>query len=310
MQAANRLKATWKPGPALPAQASFYDHMRKLPSRDTLLVDSKDVDANLASAAQVVRATYLHPYHMHGSVGASCAVADVKAASATVWSPTQGVYPQRDSCAMLLGLPKEKREGDLHARIRLLRHQRRRYGFVRCRADVAGRRPSRARAALAQGRDGVGELWSRLCRRSARRPRSRRQHHRVGLRSLVAYSRRTARIRPAGQSGHRFSGRPPACCLRSAVTGAAADRPAGEWPERRAFVRRRRHQRRFGRHRESSRASACSRASSSLRSGPARSARRIDCRTRSRTNASWTSSPRASRRIRSSTDCVTCAIRD
>ena len=107
IQAADKLKATWKPGPALPAQATFYDHMRKLPSRDTLLVDSKDVDANLASAAQIVRATYLHPYHMHGSVGSSCAVADVKADSATIWSPTQGVYPQRDSCAMVLGMPKE-----------------------------------------------------------------------------------------------------------------------------------------------------------------------------------------------------------
>ncbi len=108
IQAAERLKATWKPGPALPAQASFYDHMRKLPSRDTLLVDSTDVEATLASAAQVVRATYQHPYHMHGSVGSSCAVADVRPESATIWSPTQGVYPQRDSCAMVLGMPKER----------------------------------------------------------------------------------------------------------------------------------------------------------------------------------------------------------
>jgi CO/xanthine dehydrogenase Mo-binding subunit len=104
IQAASRLKVTWKPGPALPAQASFYDYMRKQPSRDTLLVDSKDVDAALAKATQVVRSTYLHPYQMHGSVGSSCAVADVKADSATVWSPTQGVYPQRDSCAMVLGM--------------------------------------------------------------------------------------------------------------------------------------------------------------------------------------------------------------
>ena len=108
LQAANRLKVTWKPGLALPPQATFYDYMRKAPSRDVMLVDSKDVDATLASAAQVVRSTYLHPYHMHGSVGASCAVADVKADSATVWSPTQGVYPQRDSCAMLLGMKPEQ----------------------------------------------------------------------------------------------------------------------------------------------------------------------------------------------------------
>ena len=108
VQAANQLKVTWKPGPALPPQASFYDHMRKQPSRDTFLVDSKDVDATLAKAAQVVRSTYLHPYHMHGSVGASCAVADVKADSATVWSSTQGVYPQRDSCAMVLGMKPQQ----------------------------------------------------------------------------------------------------------------------------------------------------------------------------------------------------------
>jgi CO/xanthine dehydrogenase Mo-binding subunit len=69
-----------------------------------MLVDSGDVEATLAKAARVVRTTYLHPYHMHGSVGASCAVADVKADSATIWSPTQGVYPQRDSCAMVLGM--------------------------------------------------------------------------------------------------------------------------------------------------------------------------------------------------------------
>jgi len=108
IQAAAELTATWKHGPSLPPQASFYDHLRTLPSRDTLQVDSKDVEANLGSAAQVVRATYLHPYQMHGSVGSSCAVADVKADSATIWSPTQGVYPQRDSCAMVLGMPKDK----------------------------------------------------------------------------------------------------------------------------------------------------------------------------------------------------------
>ncbi|MCM3881376.1 MAG: molybdopterin-dependent oxidoreductase [Vicinamibacterales bacterium] len=107
VQAASRLKATWKPGPGLPAQATFHDYMRTRPSRDTLLVDSKDIEAKLASAATVVRATYLHPYHMHASIGASCAVADVKKDGATIWSPTQGVYPQRDSCAMLLGMPRE-----------------------------------------------------------------------------------------------------------------------------------------------------------------------------------------------------------
>src|SRR5215203_3253289 len=108
VQAVSQLKVAWKPAPALPPQATFYDHMRKQPTRDTMLVDSKDVDAALGKAARVLRSTYLHPYHMHGSIGASCAVADVKADSATVWSPTQGVYPQRDSCAMVLGMKPQQ----------------------------------------------------------------------------------------------------------------------------------------------------------------------------------------------------------
>jgi nicotinate dehydrogenase subunit B len=107
IQAANKLKASWKPGVTLPSQADFYNYLRKQPSRDALLVDSKDVDAKMAGAARVVKATYYHPYHMHGSVGTSCAVADVKEKSATIWSPTQGVYPQRDSVATVLGLPRE-----------------------------------------------------------------------------------------------------------------------------------------------------------------------------------------------------------
>jgi CO/xanthine dehydrogenase Mo-binding subunit len=45
---------------------------------------------------------------MHGSVGASCAVADVKPDSATVWSATQSAYPTRSIVAKLLNMPLEK----------------------------------------------------------------------------------------------------------------------------------------------------------------------------------------------------------
>jgi CO/xanthine dehydrogenase Mo-binding subunit len=41
---------------------------------------------------------------MHGSVGASCAVADVKTDGATVWSATQSAYPTRSVIAKLLDL--------------------------------------------------------------------------------------------------------------------------------------------------------------------------------------------------------------
>ncbi len=109
LEAAGQLKVTWTPGTTLPSQAVFYDHLRKQkPVRDTLVVDSEDTEARLAEAATVVEATYLHPYQMHGSIGTSCAVADVSGDRATIWSATQAVYPLRSATAMLLGLPPEK----------------------------------------------------------------------------------------------------------------------------------------------------------------------------------------------------------
>jgi CO/xanthine dehydrogenase Mo-binding subunit len=104
-EAAKILKVAWKPGPGLPAQKDFYDHVRKQPSREVMLVNSKDVDDKLNSASHVLKATYLHPYQAHGSIGSSCAVADVQADRATVWSATQSVYPTRHSVSVLMSLP-------------------------------------------------------------------------------------------------------------------------------------------------------------------------------------------------------------
>jgi nicotinate dehydrogenase subunit B len=108
IQAANKLKVNWTPGAGLPPQRDFYDYLRKQQNtRDTFLVNSKDVDEKLASAAKVVKATYHYPYQMHGSFGSSCAVADVQNGKATIWSPTQAVYPLKTTMAMLLELPPE-----------------------------------------------------------------------------------------------------------------------------------------------------------------------------------------------------------
>ena len=105
VQAASQLKVRWSPGTRLPAQKTFYGSLRKRPSRDVLIINSKDVEQKLAAAPTVVRATYAYPYQMHGSIGASCAVADVKPDHATVWSATQSVYPTRSIVAKLLALP-------------------------------------------------------------------------------------------------------------------------------------------------------------------------------------------------------------
>src|SRR5262249_54935163 len=114
LRAATRLASmgmVWTPGVTLPPQQELYDYMRQQPSRDSYTVlTANTLDPLFDRAASVLRATYLYPYQMHGSVGTSCAVADVRGSgpngTARIWSATQGVYPQRDSVAMVLDIPR------------------------------------------------------------------------------------------------------------------------------------------------------------------------------------------------------------
>jgi nicotinate dehydrogenase subunit B len=109
-QAAAALNVTWSDPATLPDQTTLYTWMLQQPSSDSYTVNSGDTDQTLKTAVTKVSAQYLHPYQMHGSLASSCAVADVQggsgaSATAKIWSATQGVYPQRDSVAMVLGIP-------------------------------------------------------------------------------------------------------------------------------------------------------------------------------------------------------------
>lgn len=108
-KAVEALKVSWSMPAALPAQETLFAWMKQQPTRDNYVVRADGVDDVLKSAERVIEATYYHPYQLHGSMGPSCAVADVKGkgetGAATLWSATQGVYPQRDSVAKILGIP-------------------------------------------------------------------------------------------------------------------------------------------------------------------------------------------------------------
>jgi CO/xanthine dehydrogenase Mo-binding subunit len=107
-QAARRLKAEWTAGRQITDQKTFYQHLHgQKVTRDTMTVDSGDVDKTLAGAAAVVRATYHHPFQMHASIGTACAVADVQGTRATIYSATQAVWPLRSTMATVLGLKPE-----------------------------------------------------------------------------------------------------------------------------------------------------------------------------------------------------------
>jgi len=97
IQAAAQLKVVWNTNPILPGTGNLWKHYRDVDSAGnipaTLNAASKgNVDTALASAAHTVKLTTKHHYQGHMPIGPSCAVADVGANGATIWSNTQNVY--------------------------------------------------------------------------------------------------------------------------------------------------------------------------------------------------------------------------
>ena len=105
VKAATQLKVTWKPTPTLPDMKDVETALRANPSTPRILIDKGDVDAAIAAAEKPMQRTYIWPYQMHGSIGPSCAVADVGEDQVRVWSGTQNPHILRADLALLLRRP-------------------------------------------------------------------------------------------------------------------------------------------------------------------------------------------------------------
>ena len=109
VRAARALKATWSEWAELPEQKELIASLRAGPfNGDEVLVNKGDAGAALPEGAKALKASYFWPMQSHASLGPSCAVADVRADSATVWTASQGTHGNRGTYARFLGLPREK----------------------------------------------------------------------------------------------------------------------------------------------------------------------------------------------------------
>src|ERR1700737_1632686 len=106
VEAAAQLKVSWKPTPTLPDLGDVEKALRANPSTPRTLIDKGDVDAAIATAAKPMQRTYIWPYQMHGSIGPSCAVADVRDGHIKIWSGTQNPHILRADLALLLLRPE------------------------------------------------------------------------------------------------------------------------------------------------------------------------------------------------------------
>jgi CO/xanthine dehydrogenase Mo-binding subunit len=97
--------AQWEEQENLPDPAALFDALRAMPAEDGVVADTQTPPVGVA---QSYEATFTRPYQIHGSIGPSCAVGQLQDGVMTVWSHTQGVYPDRDAIAEMLGMPTEQ----------------------------------------------------------------------------------------------------------------------------------------------------------------------------------------------------------
>jgi CO/xanthine dehydrogenase Mo-binding subunit len=107
VRAARALRAQWTEWSDLPKQDELIAALRGDPDiTDEVLLTRGVADARRSEGA--ISASYFWPMQSHASIGPSCAVADVHADMATVWTASQGTHGNRKTFARFLGLPQEK----------------------------------------------------------------------------------------------------------------------------------------------------------------------------------------------------------
>jgi CO/xanthine dehydrogenase Mo-binding subunit len=110
IKAARALKVTWsKPTSKVPAtpDALFAYLKNTKPARTLKPVAKGNVASALNQGKKTYQAAYRWPFQMHGMIGPSCSIAEVKGDKATIWSGPQGPFRTRGTVATLLGLKEQ-----------------------------------------------------------------------------------------------------------------------------------------------------------------------------------------------------------
>ncbi len=108
LAAANRLaeSAAWDVPSKLPGNDQIFDWLQ---SQDATVNNWVNTGTPSGGGAKTMEATYYRPYHMHGSIGTSAAVAQMDDAEGvmTVQTHSQSVFGTAEAIAAMLGMPPE-----------------------------------------------------------------------------------------------------------------------------------------------------------------------------------------------------------
>lgn len=96
--------AQWTEQARLPDIANLPAALMAMAPQEGIVKDEKKI----VSGVRTFEATFTRPYQIHGSIGPSCAVAQLQDGVTTVWTHTQGVYPDQKAIAQMLAVPLDK----------------------------------------------------------------------------------------------------------------------------------------------------------------------------------------------------------
>jgi nicotinate dehydrogenase subunit B len=94
----------WQEQPLLPLQSQLEAYLKGLEAEDAVVIEQGSPAASAGS--RTLEAKFTRAYQCHGSIGPSCALALFDQGTLTVWTHTQGVFPDRTAIAEMLHLPE------------------------------------------------------------------------------------------------------------------------------------------------------------------------------------------------------------
>jgi nicotinate dehydrogenase subunit B len=102
-----RRAAQWDVPKDVPTSETVYDWMQKQKLQNIVIKNEPRKDRTAAAAT--IEVEYRRPFHMHASIGPSCALATLDAdGMMTIQTHSQSVFETRNAIAMMLGVDREK----------------------------------------------------------------------------------------------------------------------------------------------------------------------------------------------------------
>src|SRR5262249_2301867 len=109
IKGARELKAVWSQAQTLPEQSKLWEHVRSSKvAKDEVTSDvGNTAEAMGKDGIKAIKSTYDFAIHLHGSIGPSCTVAELKDGKLTSWSASQATHTLRKQLAQMLAMPPE-----------------------------------------------------------------------------------------------------------------------------------------------------------------------------------------------------------